>query len=75
MYQTTIRVARPIRTNAGALIKMEVAGEWFVRTEEWPKSGKADQVRRVLADCQSEEPNVGWCLQSRGTETSWHTME
>ena len=69
-----IRIARKVRTAQGAIIKTEVAGSWIVRPEEYPKSPKMDYIRRELAAIQSEEPNLGWTLETKGTETLWHSV-
>jgi len=75
MTHTTIRIARPIRTSQGALIRTEVLGEWFVRPEEWPNSGKMPYIRQQLVNAQAEEPGLDWHLETRGTDVSWHRQE
>jgi hypothetical protein len=69
---TNVRIARKIRTEQSAIIKTEIGAEWIVLPSEWPNSPKADYIRNLLALCQSEEPDLGWVLEFRGTESNWH---
>lgn len=66
MSTPNVRIARQIRTDQGAIIKTEVAGSWCV--PPFPM----DFIKRELTALQTEEPNAGWKLQARGTDSPWH---
>jgi hypothetical protein len=66
---TNVRIARRIRTIEGALIRVEVLGEFF------HPPMPLDYIRRQLALAQAEEPHAGWTLETRGTERGWRPWE
>ena len=74
MTQTTVRIARKVRTEQGAIIKTEVLGEWFVSPDQYPRSDRMSYIRKTLAEARQEEPNLGWTLESRGSHFSWHPI-
>ena len=53
---TTLRLTNSMRENGG----------------EWYASTITDYHRRVLAEHQTEEPNAGWKLETRGLYRPWH---
>lgn len=61
------------RRKAGGGI--EVGGQWYVGTEEWPRSPKADYIRKTLAEYRAEEPKAGWRLEFRGEAGIWHAED
>ena len=67
---TTLRIARRRQG-----LKPEVLGEWIVRPDEYPESPKVAYIQRCLAEAQTEEPDAGWTLETRGTEVSWHPIQ
>lgn len=66
MRQTNARIVRRVRTAQGVIIKTEIGGEYFS-----PPFTEA-YLRKELAGYQAEEPNAGWALETRGTESNWH---
>lgn len=60
---TTLR----IRNNYG-----EEGGQWFCNPND---KSKLAYVRRILAEMQQQEPEMGWKLETRGDETFWHSFE
>ena len=66
---SNLRIARHIRTESGVLIRTEVGGEWVVK----PGDAKTiSHVKQTLAEVQAEEPRLGWQLETRGTNSTWH---
>jgi hypothetical protein len=41
-------------------------------TIDCTKPEKLDYWKKLLAEYQQEEPNSGWRLETRGTQTTWH---
>ena len=69
---TNIRIVRHIRLAQGVILSTEELGSWIVNPAEYPHSSKMDYIRQTLAECQREEPNAGWELETRGTDLGWH---
>lgn len=72
MTQTNVRVARPIRTAQGALIRTEVLGEMFCNPHTEQGNRNLAKLRSDLEYAQAEEPEAGWRLEARGIMTNWH---
>jgi hypothetical protein len=53
---TTLRLTNNLRENGG----------------EWYASSITEYHRRVLAEHQTEEPDAGWRLETRGLSQPWH---
>ena len=63
---TTLRIVR----HAAYLPRgSEVDGEYFCSPDDVKQLARA---QKTLADCVAEEPNMGWHLETRGTERDWH---
>lgn len=69
MIQPNVRIARKIRTEQGAVIRVELLGSWFVR----PESARLMSIiREQLAGAREMEPEAEWTLQARGEQRDWH---
>lgn len=69
-----VRIARKIRSEQGVILRVEDAGGWIVNPEEFPNSPKMTYIRKTLKEFQEEEPNAGWDIECRGTESGWHPL-
>jgi len=71
MNQTNVRIVR----HRSGLKPFEVYAEYIASDGSNGAVARLAYARRMLADIQVEEPNMGWCLESRGTDASWHQWE
>jgi len=67
---TNIRIAR---RRAG--LKPEVYGEWIVDLETDAGKDRMAYICKVLTEILIDEPDLGWGIETRGTERGWHEME
>lgn len=50
----------------------ENGGEWFCGPEE---QSKLAYVKSLCAQMEKEEPQMGWRVETRGTQVGWHRID